>query len=499
MKSDVCLICEGSYPYVVGGVSMWVHDIISSLSDFSFSLVHLGVSRETTQEPLYELPKNVVDFRRIFLMETVQWRGPRVARRRKAWEELERFIRDLARGDYSLLPVMLRRFEPGTRDGLTPYDIFHSKEFWDILVRLYKDYFDGFSFIDYFWTIRFMALPLFRALYADMPDALVYHATCTGYAGFVGALASLRKNVPFIITEHGIYTNERLIEISRAQWIFREVPDSPVPRRQLGALQRLWMKKFETLSRIAYGQASAILTLYEGNRQMQIMGGADPSRCMIIPNGIDVETFDEIYRMRKEARQKREATVAFVGRVSPIKDVKTFIRAARMVIEENPKVRFFILGPTDEDPDYFEECERLVRILSLHKHVEFKGSVDMDEYYPMLDCVVLTSISEAQPFVVLEAMRCGIPVVCTNVGACAELVYGSGPEDEALGPAGIVTNIRSPRETADAILAVLRDHQKAKAMGEAGRERVGRYYVRSRMIEAYRDLYSKYCGRKAAG
>lgn len=495
MKTDVCMITEGSYPFVVGGVSTWVHDILTSLKEVSFSLVHIGVSRETSERPLYEMPKNVKDFRRVHLMDTIPWRGFRAGRRREAWADLERFIRDLARRDYSLLPVMLRRFQPGVANALTPYDIFHGREFWDILVRLYRDHFDGFSFIDYFWTLRFMALPLFRILYAEIPEASLYHATCTGYAGLLGVLAGLRTRTPLIITEHGIYTNERMIEITQAQWIYREKSDSPVPSRQLGALQNLWMQKFEILSRIAYDHASAIITLYEGNRQMQIMGGASPERTTIIPNGIDLPRFDEVFRQRRERRKSGPPMVALVGRVAPIKDVKTFIRAAKMVIEEIPEARFYVLGTADEDIPYFEECERLVRVLSLQKKVSFPGPVDMSDYYPRMDCMVLTSISEAQPFVVLEAMRAGVPVVCTNVGACAELVYGSGPEDEAIGPAGLVTNIRSPRETADAIVAILRDPQRAVAMGEAGHERVGRYYVRSRMIEAYRDLYRRYCGR----
>lgn len=495
MKTDVCMITEGSYPFVVGGVSTWVHDLLTSLQDISFSLVHIGVSRETSERPLYDLPKNVLDFRQVHLMETISWRGPRMARRREAWADLEQFILDLSRGDHSLLPVMVRRFQPGVRDALTPYDIFHGKEFWEILVRLYREHFDGFSFIDYFWTIRFIALPLFRVLYADIPEASLYHATCTGYAGLLGVLAGLQTRAPLIITEHGIYTNERLIEITQAQWIYREKTHSPVPTRQLGALQNLWMRKFETLSRIAYDHASAIFTLYEGNRQMQILGGASPERTAIIPNGIDLPYYDELYRRRRNAPRSDRPTVALVGRVTPIKDVKTFIRAAKIVSDQMPNARFYVLGTTDEDPPYFEECERLVRILSLQKKVLFPGSVDMSEYYPRLDCIVLTSISEAQPFVVLEAMRVGVPVVCTNVGACAELVHGSGPEDEALGPAGIVTNIRSPTETADAILAILRDPERARAMGEAGHERVGRYYVRSRMIDAYRDVYRRYCGR----
>jgi glycosyltransferase involved in cell wall biosynthesis len=493
MKTDVCMILEGSYPYVVGGVSTWVHDLLTSMKDVSFSLVHIGVSRESAEEPKYEFPPNVLEFRQVPLMDTISWRGPRFARKKKAWEALEGFIDELGRNDTSGVRAILERLDPSNRDAITPYDVFHGKDFWNLLVRRYQQNYPEFSFIDFFWTLRFMALPLFRILYAELPEARLYHATCTGYAGLLGAVASVRTGAPLVITEHGIYTNERMIEITQAHWIYREKPSSLVPTKQVGALQSMWMQKFELLSRIAYDHAARIYTLYEGNRQLQVQGGAPPEKTGIIPNGIDIERFDGLSLEHQDGR-RGPPRVCMVGRVAPIKDVKTFIRAAKMVSEEMPEVRFQILGGRDEDESYFDECERLVRVLSLKNVFEFTGAVNMKDYYPGMSCLVMTSISEAQPFVLLEAMRVGIPVVASSVGACAELIFGSGSDDEAIGPAGYITNVRSPRETADAILAILRDPDKARVMGDAGRERVGRYYVRRAMLDAYRDVYRQFCG-----
>lgn len=495
MKTDVCIITEGSYPFVVGGVSTWVHDLLTSLKDVSFSVMHIGVSRELAEVPRYEFPKNVLEFKQVHLMDTIDWRGPRFRDRRAAWRDFERFVDELAAGDHQGIEMLLRRFAQGRPDSLTPYDIFHGKPFWDILVRQYDEHLSEFSFIDFFWTIRFMALPIFRILYAEIPESSLYHATCTGYSGLLGAIAAIRTRMPFIITEHGIYTNERMIEITQAHWIYREKVNSPVPSRNLGALQSLWMRKFELLSKVAYDHADRILTLYEGNRLMQIQGGAPAQKTAIIPNGIDLERFDRYYALREAGVRKGPPIVAMVGRVAPIKDVKTFIRAARMVTEVLPDVRFKVLGGVDEDESYAEECERLVRVLNLKPVFEFTGAVKMADYYPNLSCVVLTSISEAQPFVLLEAMRVGIPVVATTVGACAELVLGTHGTDEALGECGVMTNIRSPRETADAILAILQNPERAKRMGEAGRERVGRYYVRQQTLDAYNDIYRQHCGR----
>ena len=71
MSSDVCLILEGTYPYVSGGVSTWVHQLIRDLSDLTFSIVYLGASEDTYREFKYPIPRNVVDLREVFLQGSV--------------------------------------------------------------------------------------------------------------------------------------------------------------------------------------------------------------------------------------------------------------------------------------------------------------------------------------------------------------------------------------------------------------------------------------------
>jgi glycosyltransferase involved in cell wall biosynthesis len=121
--------------------------------------------------------------------------------------------------------------------------------------------------------------------------------------------------------------------------------------------------------------------------------------------------------------------------------------------------------------------------------VEFTGKVDARRYYEALDVSVLTSLSEGQPLAVLEAMACGIPVVATDVGSCRELLEGRTPEDRALGPAGLVTRVADPEDTARAILRLARDPELRRAMGEAGRRRVRAYYRLDQVREAYLELY----------
>ena len=93
-----------------------------------------------------------------------------------------------------------------------------------------------------------------------------------------------------------------------------------------------------------------------------------------------------------------------------------------------------------------------------------------------MDVIVLTSISEAQPLVILEANICGVPCVATDVGACSELLYGRTAPDRALGSSGLITPIANPEATASAIIEILSDDGRRQRMGESGIARVRKFY-----------------------
>ena len=493
-RTDVCLILEGSYPYVVGGVSTWTHHLIRNLPDISFSIVYIGVSKHTVQKMEYRLPDNVKQFSEVYLLDPVIIKGTKRRFRRTAWRQIEAFIHELEKGDISRFDAIADLLTAGDEPIITPYDILYSRRFFDIIAKLYRKHFPDLSFLDYFWTCRFLMLPIFQLLYANLPEASLYHATCTGYAGLLASLGKKRHGASLALTEHGIYTRERMIEISQSPHIYNEVEIGFVPRRSLGLLQGLWMNKFRLLSKIVYDEADSIITLYGGNQRTQIRDGADPSKCRIIPNGIDVHRYAELGDKPKSKSETKH--VALVGRISPIKDVKTYIRAARLVIDRLEDVVFYVLGTPDEDVEYYEECRALAELMELGDGLRFMGNVDMSEYYPMLDVLVLTSVSEAQPFVLIEAMAVGVPCVATNVGGCFELLYGGdAPGDRELGAAGVVTNVNSPEETADRITELLTDDALADRMAQAGRARALGYYQRQSVIDKYRELYETAAGR----
>jgi glycosyltransferase involved in cell wall biosynthesis len=184
--------------------------------------------------------------------------------------------------------------------------------------------------------------------------------------------------------------------------------------------------------------------------------------------------------------------IGFVGRVVSIKDVCTFLRACRQIDQVLPQVEFYVVGPLEHDPDYVARCRELVIELGLAGQVTFTGETNPVSWYHRLDVVVLTSLSEGQPLVLLEAMAAGLPVVATEVGGCPELIRGGSTEDQALGPAGCLTPVGDPQATAAAVLDLCGDPGRWRRAAKAGQARVRRYYATEQLCQAYRALYHRF-------
>jgi len=484
--ADVCMILEGSYPYVAGGVSHWTHDLILAQEHLSFHLLVL-LAPNSDRTPRYELPENVTGVTHVVLQKVTRG-ARRVPHQARLMEQIEPAIRGLtSNGGLEDLQELLRIISP-MRDRLGEEVLLNSKHAWEQFLRIYRQDFPDSSFLDYFWTLRGLLGGLYAVLLGPMPRARVYHSVSTGYAGLYLARAHLETGRPGILTEHGIYTNERRIEIAMADWLHEDnTLQGLAIDQERRDLRDLWMHSFTSYSRACYAASDAILTLFEGNQSFQLQDGADPAKMAIIPNGIDFERYSAVERV-----ENRRPTVALIGRVVPIKDVKTYIRAIAQVREVIPEVDAYLLGPYDEDPGYYEECRRLVA----HEHLEntftFAGRVPLNEWLGRIDLIVLTSISEGQPLVILEAGAAGVPCVATNVGACQEMIMGDSREEPPLGPAGEVVPLSNPSATARAIIRLLDNPQKLAACSHAARERVRLYYNKKDLDRTYRDLYERY-------
>jgi glycosyltransferase involved in cell wall biosynthesis len=521
-------LLEGTYPYVPGGVSSWVHDIIGSLPDLSFALLHIGARRGTYGPAPYVLPGNVTELSELYCQ--VETAGPLdVAAREALEQQIRARQRDSRPRRSSRTLQAIRRLHLDDRvdddllvglaqADLSVFELLHDDASFAVIIELYERLASETSFLDFFWHFRAMHVLLVRLLAAPLPDAQIYHSVSTGYAGLLGAVASVRTGRPFLLTEHGIYARERDMELSCATWIHdADGGDARIPNARPSQLRRFWSRFFAALSRVAYHQARSIVTLSEVNRKKQLCDGAPEPKAMVIPNGVDAEKLrravlpaspaDPAHTTGPQteaaaddagaggsaaggARAERPLRVGFVGRVVPIKDVVTFIKACDLAMR-SVSLDVRVIGPTDEEPSYVRRCRALVATLGRDHEIRFVGPQPMAELYADLDVVVLTSFSEGQPLVILEANAAGVPVIATDVGACRELLEGCDDEDRALGPSGLVTRVSNPAQTAAALVELAESAALRRRMGEAGRVRVDTYYGKTRMIDRYRALYQE--------
>jgi len=489
-NSDVCLILEGTYPYISGGVSTWVHQLISALTDIRFSLMIILPNRDYIREMKYKIPSNVIDIREVFIHDYHDvFPNKNRGNKKQAFRELEKFVIEAIAGDVSRLENMYQHLT-GDNPLIDKHDLLFSNTGWDLICNLYKHFNLNVSFIDYFWTYRFTVWPILQVLQTKLPKSDIYHAISTGYAGMLGVMGKLQHNGVLLLTEHGIYSKERRIEISQASWIYEEEKEEHRPQETLGFFKQWWTELFNLMGLVCYNYSSEIITLYQGNQVEQLGYGAADDKLSIIPNGIDLSGFSS--EVREISKDQSKYVVGFVGRVVPIKDVKTFIKACKIVIENLPGVEVLIMGPTDEEEEYYHDCLLLIDLLGIKDNITFTGNIDVREYYPKVDVIVLTSESEAQPLVILEANAMGIPIVASDVGACMELLNGRIPEDKELGASGLVTGVGSPDETAEAILEILKDPDSYKLMSFVGKERVSLFYGQDDLFAKYLNLYSKY-------
>lgn len=488
--ADICLILEGTYPYVAGGVSSWVHDLLKAHSHLTFHLLCLLPNR-AEREMRYEPPANVVGMSHVYLQHLPGGRR-HFSGAGKLFQRLHRPIQRVLRNGHAAdLQELLEILRPH-RSILGRHILLNSAAAWEAVQALYEAEMPEGSFLDFFWSWRSMLSSLFAVLLSPLPRARVYHTISTGYAGMLAARAHIETGRPCIVTEHGIYTNERRIEITMANWLHDVSGFGLTLQRPKRDLKDLWIDSFLTYSHCTYETAFKIVTLYGGNQDMQRRDGAREEKLKIIPNGIDYARFSALPRVDVlEDGSPRPPTIALIGRVVPIKDVKTYIRAAGLLAAAIPNLQALILGPTEEDAAYFAECKSMVTHLGLQNVVQFLGRVRLDDWLGRIDVVVLTSISEAQPLVILEAGAAGVPTVATDVGACQEMILGPPGEDPYLGSGGAITPLANPMATARAIEELLRQPERLRDCCRAIRERVRTCYNKADLDQIYADLYAE--------
>lgn len=491
-RADVALVLEGTYPFIHGGVSSWIHQIIGGLPEIRFAIIFIGDRKQNYPEMKYKLPQNVVHLGCFFIMEQMDAPEPKARKgKQKTFDQIramhEGFQCPHSIDSGQVIGDVLKRLMDN--QSIADKDFLYSQQAWSFISEQYQKNTGDSSFLNYFWTIRAMHAPVFTLLKVldQVPDASVYHTLSTGYAGLFSVMIHHIKKRRVILTEHGIYTKERKIELSQVDWIndAEELLVSGL-NEDFSYIRKLWIRFFESVGKLTYNTADPIITLTEGNRRRQIADGADPAKVAVVPNGVDLDQFKKV----RESRPKTPPlVVGFIGRVVSIKDVKTFLRAMRTVSDHLPGVQGWIIGGEDEDPGYASECRDLVSSLDLEQTIIYKGFCNVVEVMANIGVVVLSSISEGLPLVTLEAFAGGRPVVATDVGACRELIEGGTSEDQALGKAGAVVNIADSEALANKMIHFLTDSEDWQQASNVAQIRVANYYSQDDLFTRYQKIY----------
>ncbi len=493
-SADIGLLLEGTFPYVSGGVSSWVNQIIRGFPQYRFAIVFIGSQPQDYGDAKYVLPDNVVHMETHYLYNhraAPQIRpihgDPAIFGGIKCMHEYFRNP-EANPGGTEVFKKLIPHLAANRAAALETF--LYSQESWEYIKDKYQKHCTDPSFVDYFWTVRSMHTPVW--MLADIATNFIpvraYHAVSTGYAGLLGALLKDRNERPLILSEHGIYTKERKIDLLQAQWIKDNRNVFQRDPTEISYFRQLWIRFFQALGKRCYDSADHIVALFEANRLRQIEDGAPAQRTRNIPNGVNVAP---LAALRTQRPSSPPPILCLIGRVVPIKDIKTYIRAMRTVVNRLPEAQGWIAGPEDEDPAYADECRELAAGLGLQDNIKFLGFQKMTELLPKIGLVVLSSISEGLPLVLLEGFAAGVPAVSTDAGSCRQLIYGLDEQDQSFGSAGRVVRIADPQALAEAALELLSDNAAWQAASEAGVRRVEAYYTQERMFASYQSIYKE--------
>jgi glycosyltransferase involved in cell wall biosynthesis len=198
------------------------------------------------------------------------------------------------------------------------------------------------------------------------------------------------------------------------------------------------LSRYDWLTRLSYRVepwlsplADAVILNSRAAAEHARRAGFRGSRLVVVPNGIDCGRFRQDMEGRATWRRRwgagaRDFVFGVVGRLDPMKDHSTFLRAAGVVASREPRVTFVCVG--DGPEKYRLELQELAGRLGLGARIRWERATrDVASVYSALDILVLSSYGESFPNVLAEAMACSTPCIASDVGDAAAIVANEGP------------------------------------------------------------------------
>ena len=310
------------------------------------------------------------------------------------------------------------------------------------------------------WIYRF-----FTSLLAPLPDAEVYHSSAAAFCGLPCIVAKFKYGSKFMLTEHGIYVREQYLYSSREKIALHT--------------KQFLMGLISMVSKLNYHFADQILPVCNYNKRWELRYDAKEEKINVIYNGIDTERFRSIILDRDP-----RPTVVMIARIDQLKDIETYILTCNEVRKKIDNILFKLYGPK-VDEEYYKKCVYLVTELQLTANFVFCGSTSTPEIANNEgDIVLLTSISEAFPFSVIEGMACEKLIISSDVGGTREVLEGYG----------FIVQPKNYMEFAEKVIYALENPGICAEMGVEARQKILSGFRTEDMVENYRNAYYKMAG-----
>ena len=306
------------------------------------------------------------------------------------------------------------------------------------------------------WDLLRFSFKLYSLLRKLKPDIICPYLIDANLAGLItGRLAGIHKVV------WGLRASN--MDVKHYHWLF-------ALSLKIGA----WLSRFPD---------ALIFNSYAGMEFHNSIGYSN-NRMVVIPNGIDLERYVPDPEVGKKVRsgwgvKEKNILIGLIGRMDPMKDYPTFLKAASILAKEREDVSFVCVG--DGPVDYRQYLISFGEELGLSTRLIWAGlRNDMQSVCNALDIASSSSAyGEGFPNVIGEAMACGIPCVVTNVGDSAEIV----------GDTGVVVPTKNPQALADGWHTMIhRLHNNTMPFQEMARNRIVSLFSSEMLVRKTSDF-----------
>jgi glycosyltransferase involved in cell wall biosynthesis len=199
------------------------------------------------------------------------------------------------------------------------------------------------------------------------------------------------------------------------------------------------------LETLASRLADKIILNSNAGRDYHVAQGMPARKCMVVHSGIDTERFKPDRESGKAIRREwgisdEKILIGLVGRLDPIKDHPTFLKAAALISLEDSDLRFVCVGSGAQP--YARDLRRMADECKISDRLIWASErEDMPAVYNALDIACSSSSGEGLPNAIAEAMACQVPCVATDVGDSSSLVGNSGILVPANSPQALATGL----------------------------------------------------------